>query len=409
MRISTNQIHESGVRDMQRINQDLAQTQAQISSGKRLIRPSDDPVGASRIVDLNREVAQRATFIRNTENAESLIEQEESVLTRVIDITQRIQELTIQAGDAAQTFEDRKYIATEVEARLEELQGLVNSRGTDGTFIFAGNRGGRQPFIQDGDSIRYTGDQGQRILQVDRQLYVPTNDPGSRIFVDIPSVGPNFSVIPGSANKGTGVVYVAGISDDKKLSDLVPETLLVEFRPPSEAGGMSNYTIRRQSDQRVVEGLQNVTFQPGDRIRVGGMEMSVSGQPVEGDGFVISTGNTSGLLQTVSALVNGLRSIDAGRDPKTFGKLIDDTIGNLNNASDSILQVQSDIGARLNTLTATRTFHEEQNLATEALISAVRDVDYAEAVSRLSFQSFVLEAAQQSYLRVSQLSLFNAL
>ena len=54
-------------------------------------------------------------------------------------------------------------------------------------------------------------------------------------------------------------------------------------------------------------------------------------------------------------------------------------------------------------------FHEEQNLATQSLVSKVRDLDYAEAVSRLSFQSFVLEAAQQSFVRVSRLSLFNAL
>ena len=139
------------------------------------------------------------------------------------------------------------------------------------------------------------------------------------------------------------------------------------------------------------------------------MELSISGQPLEGDGFFVQTSQTTSLMDTVTDLVKGLRTIDPARDAARFRQLIDDSIGNLNSATDRILQVRSDIGARLNTLSSTRTFHEEQNLATETLLSEVRDVDYAEAVSRLSFQTFVLEAAQQSFIRVSRLSLFNAL
>jgi len=74
-----------------------------------------------------------------------------------------------------------------------------------------------------------------------------------------------------------------------------------------------------------------------------------------------------------------------------------------------ILEVQADLGARMNSIDSTRNLHVDLELQAQEVLSKVRDLDFAEAVSRLSFQSFLLEAAQQSFVRVSGLSLFNAL
>lgn len=409
MRISTSQIHDSGVADMQRINREIAATQAQISSTRKIARPSDDPVGAAKIVALDREIEQRKTYIRNTEAAENLLTQEEGVLSRTVDILQRVQELVIQAGNSVQSSEDRRYIAVEVESRFAELTELINTRSPDGTYMFSGNRGYTRPFEIDGESIRYAGDEGQRVLQVDRNLFIPTSDSGSRVFTDVPAVRSGFKVVAAETNRGNALAHPLAVADEEALDEIVPDTLIIEFRPLAEAGGVTNYTVRRQSDGRVVDGLENVAFNPGETVRVAGMELTISGQPLEGDGFFVETADTTSLMDTVTTLVKGLRNIDPGTEPDKYQRMIDDAIGNLNSSTDQILQVRSDIGARLNTLSATRTFHEEQNLATEEVLSEVRDVDYAEAVSRLSFQTFVLEAAQQSFIRVSRLSLFNAL
>lgn len=409
MRISSSQIHDSGVADMQRINREIAATQAQISSTRRIARPSDDPVGAARIVALDREIEQRKTYIRNTDTAENLLTQEEGILSRTVDILQRVQELVIQSGNSVQSAEDRRYIAVEIESRFAELTELINTRSPDGTYLFSGNRGYTRPFEIDGESIRYTGDEGQRLLQVDRNMFVPTSDPGSRVFSDVPAVRSGFRVMAAETNRGIAQAHPLAVVDDDALDEIVPDTLIIEFRSLPEAGSATNFTVRRQSDGRVVDGLENVAFNPGETLRVAGMELTISGQPLEGDGFLIETGDTTSVMDTVSTLVTGLKNIDPATEPAKFQRMIDDAIGNLNSSTDQILQVRSDIGARLNTLSATRGFHEEQNLATEEVLSELRDVDYTEAVSRLSFQTFVLEAAQQSFIRVSRLSLFNAL
>ena len=92
-----------------------------------------------------------------------------------------------------------------------------------------------------------------------------------------------------------------------------------------------------------------------------------------------------------------------------FRKLIDDTIVGLNNATDVILRTRADIGARFNSLSAATSIHDDIMLQLESVRSSVEDLDFAEAVSDLAYQSFVLEAAQQSFLRINGLSLFNRL
>ncbi len=409
MRISTAQIQQSGVTDMQRLNRELAATQEQIASGRRIVRASDDPVGAARIIALKRDIEQRETFIRNADAAETALSLEESALKRVTDIVQRVQELALQAGGAGLTSQDRQFVAAEIDERLLELKELMNGRGTDGQFLFAGNKGATSPFEVDGTTVRYRGDEGQRQLQIDRTLYLPIGDPGKQVFMDIPAVSPSFQVNGQPGNRGDAAIIPTAVTDSEVLSQFLPENILLEFRPASEAGGLTNFTVRRASDGRVIEGLQNVAYEPGSPIEVAGMRFKFDGHPAEGDRFTVTTTQNQSLLQTVANLAEGLKHIDVDTSPDKFRKLMEESLGNLNKATDNILQVQSEVGARLNTVTATQSFHADQNLATRALLSEVQDIDYAEAVSRLSFQSFVLEAAQQAFIRVSRISLFNVL
>jgi len=409
MRISTAQIQNSGVGDMQRLNRELAATQEQIASGRRIVRASDDPVGAAKIIALKRDIEQRETFIRNADAAETALSLEESALKRVTDIVQRVQELALQAGGAGLTPQDRQFIAAEIDERLLELKELMNGRGTDGQYLFAGNKGSTAPFEVDGATVRYRGDEGQRQLQIDRALYLPIGDAGKQVFMDIPAVNPSFQVNQHPGNRGDAEIIPAGVFDSEALRQFLPENLVLEFRPVSEAGGLTNFTVRRASDGRVIEGLQNIAYEPGSPIEVAGMRLKLDGHPAEGDRFTVTTTENQSLLQTVANLAEGLKKIDVDSRPDEFRKLMEESLGNLNKATDNVLQVQSEVGARLNTVTATQSFHADQNLATQALLSEVQDIDYAEAVSRLSFQSFVLEAAQQAFIRVSRISLFNVL
>lgn len=82
---------------------------------------------------------------------------------------------------------------------------------------------------------------------------------------------------------------------------------------------------------------------------------------------------------------------------------------NLDNAQESIVLKQTELGGRMNAVESTKSFLADSSVYTNEIRSQLQDVDYAEAVSNLSFQSFVLQAAQQSFAQVSQLSLFDRL
>ena len=118
----------------------------------------------------------------------------------------------------------------------------------------------------------------------------------------------------------------------------------------------------------------------------------------------------SGVLETVSLLRQTLENGTATTDDKLqLRDVIAVSLDNLDNAMNNVLSVQTTIGARMNVIESTQTENEEVALINTTVTSQLEDLDYAEALSRLSLQSVVLEASQQSFVKVSSLSLFNLL
>ncbi|XOV81508.1 MAG: flagellar hook-associated protein FlgL [bacterium] len=407
MRVSSFQIHTQASEQLQTLGAQTALTQQQIGEGKKLVRPGDDPVGAARVIGIKQELGARDQFVRNTDAADVQLSLEESTLAQVTELIQRVQELTLQAGSGVQTQQDRAYIAAEISARFDELMSLANSRNSSGQYLFSGFKGAVEPFSSDGNEVVYQGDSGQRKIQIDRGQFVAINDSGEKLFMQVPidAVGAGVASIS-SATAGIRDVKVV---DGDLAENLFPDKLVVEFNSPAEAGGVANYTVKRQSDQRPLEGLVNVPFDASVELSVAGIAFSIQGTPVEGDQFVIETTRQRSLFQTVKGIADGLLEVDAATDPQAFRNLIDNTIAGLEGATDVMLEARAEIGARFNSLTAARNLHEDVSLQLQSVRSSIEDLDFAQAISDLAYQSFVLEAAQQSFVRINNLSLFNRL
>jgi flagellar hook-associated protein 3 FlgL len=106
--------------------------------------------------------------------------------------------------------------------------------------------------------------------------------------------------------------------------------------------------------------------------------------------------------------MDGLNNLgDNVEDSATLENLLEDTLNNLAFAQDSISQVRSEVGARLNVIENTSSLSADIDIVSRTILSELQDVDFAEAVSRLSLESFLLETAQQSYATIQNLSLFN--
>ena len=412
-RISSYWVFNRPVNDMMRLQSSLNRTQEQISSGQGILSPSDDPVGAARVMQLDQEIALVSQYERNITLVTARLEQEEGVLAGVTSSIQRILELTVQAGNAAlYSDSDRIAIAQEVNSRVQELFNLTNSKDGSGEYLFSGFAGDKQSFVQNpGGGYLYQGDEGVRYVQVSRNSTVAASDTGKDAFLDIPANVPSFYSYGNSQNTGQppGVISQGITVNQAQLTDFFPENAVITFGneldmvPPGP-----NITVRNKSDGRVIEGIEQRAYKSGDSITFAGMNVSISGNPAPGDKFLVDTSEKQGLLVTVEKLAYALENFSTASEfTAVYDEAIFNSLENLDAALENVSQVRTRIGARINTTDNIANQHADNKLAAQDIRSSIGDLDYAEAVSRLQMEEFILKAAQQTFATVTKMSLFD--
>ncbi len=406
MRFSNIQAFSQNLQGSNRLQAENAHTQQQIASGRRVLTPSDDPIASARIVQVQEELALSEQYRKNIDSVNSHLGAEEQQIETATNTLIRIRELTIQAGDGALSFENRKTIATELRQNFDHLVSVANSRGADGEYIFAGYQSAEQPFVRSPDgNIDYAGDEGQRFVKVSATTTLATNDGGKALFMDVSSANNTFTAQPHPRNSAQppALISAKAVVDQAAYDSFYPEDLRVEFNDPP-----TTFNIVQKSDGATL--LTGEPYQNGEDINIQGLQFSIVGAPAAGDQFFIESSSKQSVFKTVGDLITGLETLDdsiASNEPRQA--LLAASLDNLDNAHDAMLTVRTSIGARMNIADSTASMHEDLELLSQQVLSEERDLDYAEAISRLSFQSFVLEAAQQSFARVSNLSLFNFL
>lgn len=401
IRISSQQIFSSGINRLQELNSSLNNTQQQIASGKRVNKPSDDPVAAARILKLDQELSRVSTYERNVNFADNRLSQEENSLKSALDVIQRVRELTVQAGNGSLSPNDRKSISSEMKERLGQLANLTNTRDASGEYIFSGFQGSVQAFQQnDEGKYVYQGDEGQRVLEIDDGVTVPISDHGKGIFVNVPAA------VTGSYTTDVSGGFISGVSvvNEADLSATVPGDITIEVDASGniQALDMDGNTLP----------VSPPVYESGEPFVVAGVEVSISDVTEgAGDTFTLNINKKQSMFGTIENLISGLDSINKGSPEgrAAYDDLIAQSLANLDNAQESIVLKQTELGGRMNAVETTKNFLADSSVYTNEIRSQLQDVDYAEAISNLSFQSFVLQAAQQSFAQVSQLSLFDRL
>ncbi len=186
MRISSSLFYKRSTDAMLEQQAQVSQTQLQLSTGKSILRPSDDPMGTSRIMQFNRSIETVKQYQENVDVAASRLELEESALEGMVDILQRTSELAVQGNNDTMSADDRVAIAAEVHHLLDGMLGLANSKDANGEYLFSGYQRDTQPFSRPAlNNFIYSGDQGQRQLQVSSTRQVADGDSGYDLFVDV--------------------------------------------------------------------------------------------------------------------------------------------------------------------------------------------------------------------------------
>ncbi|MGD9843501.1 MAG: flagellar hook-associated protein FlgL, partial [Steroidobacteraceae bacterium] len=126
MRLSTSMIHSNAVSAMLKRQTEMSKTQTEVSSGLRVQTPSDDPVAAVKILQLEQSKSANAQYGTNISTATTRLEQEEQALADSNNVLQRVYELAIQANSSALSQSDRQSIATELGVLNKQLVDVAN-------------------------------------------------------------------------------------------------------------------------------------------------------------------------------------------------------------------------------------------------------------------------------------------
>ena len=303
MKISTSQLFDNSVNQMNRQQSKIAEMQAKLASGKQIVKPSDDSEKSAVIQRLQTAIDRQSVYERSLDTAENRLASEESALMSSERILQRIRQLAVQGNTDTLSVDDKEILANEIASLREELLSLANTQDANGNYVFAGSNVQAKAFDvnADGDII-YQGDKTQTSVDISDQRRLVLNRAGDEVFASVDRL----------VNGDT-----QNISFFKVIDDFA----------------------------------QALATDDEDALNLG--------------------------LEEISSITEGMGASIA------------------------------DLGSRISTVNNQREILEDTNLRYQDLLSNAQDLDYATAVTKLSAELLSLEAAQASFAKISQLSLFN--
>jgi len=270
MRISSLQIFGIATNSIADANVALAKTQSQLSTGQRVLTPADDPVASTKIVQLNQELARVEQYNNNLNIAENNLLQEEAALESVLNLLQRVRELTVNAGNVGPlTPSDYTALAAELDSRMDELFNLVNTTNVSGDFIFSGYKGKTQTVVGSAiEGYKFQGDDGETRVKISNNTTIAMSDSGKDIFQGIPNTLNSIATSGSSANQSDPPVRISvgQVVDQAAYDEFYPEDIVVSFNADNSVSPAGkNYTITERSSGNVIVAMRHMY--PGRRSK----------------------------------------------------------------------------------------------------------------------------------------------
>jgi len=398
MRISSNTIFDSNVAALNQQQTRLLQTQQQIASGRRLLTASDDPVAATRALEISQADATNTQYASNRDSARNTLSLAEGTLQAVTSLILDVRDATIAAGNGSLNSSGRKAIATDMTARLQELTGLANSTDGLGNYLFSGFQSRTKPFVDTTAGMGFFGDDGQNLVQVAASRQMASSDSGADVFMRIKNGNGTFATQAAAPNTGTGVISSGSVTNPAAL--VAGNSYTVSF---SVAAGVTSYTVTG-APTALAPAMAGIPYVSGQAISFDGMQIDIKGAPANGDSFTVAPSANESVFKTISDLITALNAPVVGAN---LTNSLGHGLHQLDNALNNVLSTRATLGLRLNELDALQIAGENMGLQFKQTLSKLQDTDYNKAISDLTQQNMSLQAAQKSFVKVTDISLFN--
>ncbi len=186
MKISTSLYFDRSTQMLGDVQANLSKTQVQLSTGKQIVKPSDEPDKASLVTRLESELSRQTSYQQTLKAVNVRLTAEETALKNTSDVMFRIKELTVQASNDTNGKLDRKAIALEIGQLRDQILSLANSQDSNGNYLFSGSKASQPAFSKDAyGRVTYQGDQARMQVKVGDNRRVNMNLPGSDAFTRI--------------------------------------------------------------------------------------------------------------------------------------------------------------------------------------------------------------------------------
>lgn len=345
MRVADKMNFEQVKSSLSKNRAELADLQSKAATQKRVTRPSDDPVAASRVLSARTDITTGKQFIKSIEQARTFLEYSEQSLAELSDLLNRAKELAIsQANDASANDISRQATAAEIQQLFQQTVQIGNRKLGD-RFLFGGYKTTRAPFDSEG---RYHGDSGEIKISIQKEGAIAMNVPGDRIFL------------------GRNINAPTTTGPDRPI-------LNTEIRGPASEAPEPIFETNVQNEE---------------------------GQEVTGLGFSWKNQGVN-IFQVLRDLEIGLRANDK--------QAIQESLDLLDEAAAQVVLARSLMGARVSTLNSALESHHKGQVDAKTLQSQLEDVDTFELVSDLNKSESTLKASLATSGKLLQPSLLDFL
>ncbi len=396
MRIASSAFYQTAVNTIDNNQNTLAKLQTQMSSSLRMQTAADDPAAAGQVLGIDKSMSDVSQWQSNATALNNSLGLEDNALSAVTTALGQIQTLALQANNATLGASDRQAIAQQMQQQYNVLLQQANTQDSNGRYLFAGTNDGSAPFTQTASGVSYGGNSNLRTLSVGPTSEIAAGDPGDAVFMQMRSGDGSISVGAASGNTGTASLTAAQVTDPTRW-DSAAYTL-------SFSSGQ--YQVTDSSNTVISSGA----YTAGTAIQFRGASVTLSGTPADGDSFSVGGSSTQDLFSGVQNLINLVKSpqTTAAQRAQTQTAMYG-ALQSLSGAQAQILSVQSGVGAREQSVTATTTQLQARATQLKSVLSSVQDLDFAAATAEFSKTQLTLQAAEQSYVTIQGMSLFNYL
>jgi flagellar hook-associated protein 3 FlgL len=395
MRLSSATIYNQSLSSMlaqESAYQDAAQ---EVASGTRVVNPSDDSLAAAQAVNVRQAIAANEQYADSRDAISTSLSQEESTLDSINDAISSAMSLLVQANNGTLSDADRESIATSLQGVYDTLVTLANATDSNGNYLFSGYQSQSAAFVEDADgNLVYQGDDNVVTQQVSSTQSMASGDNGATIFM---SVSSSAGFIAEAGDNSGSVTY-----DGPDITDTQDANYGTGFTVTFSTAddGTAQYSI---------DGATPVAYTEGETLEVNGLSMTLEGTPVDGDSITVSAAADADpdLFATLQNLISALQTpVETDADQAALSNTLSTASRQLSNAQDNVLTVQTSVGSRLNQLEVLDTIGDDLALSYTERLSGLVDADYTESVTEYTSLQVALQAAQQTFVSIQKMSLF---